>query len=1131
MPKKETSAHQSADSLYLEQLEFKPELNKMFLNFFVRNVRVVMLLMILIILVGLFAFFRLPRESDPEVKIPFAVVNAVYPGASPGDVEELVTKKLETEISGVKGIKTITSNSYNSVSSLSIEFESNLDGETVVRKLRDAVNTVKPELPDEVEEPLVREISVRDAPIWTLSISGPYDGFVLRDFAEQLQDDLEVIPTVREVQVFGGDEAELEVAYDPQKLIAYNLSPDTVNGLIRAANLGIPAGVFESQPYTYTVRSDSRFYDDKTLGNLPVLSTTQGAVVYLKDVASVSEKAIKRTIFSRLSIKGSAPENSVSVSIIKKTGGSIIDTVHAANRKVDELFKTLPADLKKDVTYDDAEQIEKDFDRLSHDFLITILLVFGILFLTIGLKEALMAGLVIPLTFFATFGVMLGTGTSLNFLSIFSLLLSLGLIVDDAIVVVAATKQYLSSGKFTPEEAVLLVLNDFKVPLITTTLTTIWAFLPLLLSTGITGEYIKSIPVTVSTMLAASTIIALVINHPLAAFLERLRLTGRVFGIITGIVTLVALISLGTGNIFLFVITLILLIVLILWYFFRGKKIMRQNSVLLEAEATDPEKIKQKLKLQVSREHANFWERLIHGIFQLNFFLPLYDRLIRWMIKTRLTRFLTLFVTFLLFCGAIFLVMTGAVKSEFFPKTDYPLMYITLEAPVGLRLEETDKLVQRLEDYLMTIPEVKNFSTTVGREVSVGIGGGASTGTHLATISVSLVDKEERHIVSYVLADRMRQELQSFEGAVVSVVAPSGGPPAGADIEMRIKGEDLKILETLGQEYQSLLGQVPGVVDTSLSLKPSPAEYTFQLDPSLLRLYGLTTAQVGGTLRMAIAGTEVTKVLRAGDEIKVVARFDKTKIPSLEDLQNIQLINQMGSPVFLKDVASIQLTPSLEKITRIDQDRVVILSGTVSAKTNPSEALAEYKKRIASKILPTGYVVEFGGQNEENEESVTSILNAMTLSFLLIIATMVIQFNSFRKSLIVLVTIPLALIGVMFGLALVQIPLSFPGLIGILALFGIVVKNAIILIDKIDLNIRTGIPFDEAIIDGGKSRLEAIFITSFATIVGIIPITLSSDLWKALGSAIIAGLSCSSFLTLFIIPTLFRTLISEKERF
>jgi len=292
----------------------------------------------------------------------------------------------------------------------------------------------------------------------------------------------------------------------------------------------------------------------------------------------------------------------------------------------------------------------------------------------------------------------------------------------------------------------------------------------------------------------------------------------------------------------------------------------------------------------------------------------------------------------------------------------------------------------------------------------------------------------------------------------------------------------------------------------------------------------LNAAYVGSTLRMAISGTEISTVFLNSKEIKIVGRFDEKNLPSLNDIQNLQILNLRKQPVYLKDVATIELKPSVEAISRIDQKRTVLISAGAGPITNSNQILSAFKQNIKDYQLPSGYEIVYGGENEQNQESVLSIIRAMLIAVLLIVATLIIQFNSFRKAFIVLVTIPLALIGVFFGMAIFNVTLSFPGLIGVLALFGIVVKNAIILVDKINLNIETGIPFFEAIVDAGKSRLEAIFITSICTIFGILPITLSNDTWRSLGSAIIFGLMLSSFLTLFIIPTLYMSLVKDKKK-
>ncbi len=1131
----ESGVRKTSDHLYLEKLKFNPELRKGWLNFFIVNFRVVMLLIALLTALGIYSYISLPRESNPEVKIPIAIVMTAYPGASPSDIEELVTKKIETGISGVKNVNKITSSSANSISSVTVEFDAKANLDDSIRKLRDAVSNVKPNLPTDANDPQVIEISFDDTPIWTISLFGPYDGFTLRQAGDDIKDELEKIPGIREVRVSGGDEKEFSVAYDPQKLTFYNLSPSTVNSIIKGQNLAIPAGNFEGDKYTYPVRVDGRFFTVDKLANLPIFHTDQGAVLTLKDVAEVKETSIKKTVYSRLSDKGSVPQSDITLQIIKKTGGNIVDTVNLARQTTDNMLTKLSQGIGYAVTIDMANQIDTQFNELTTDFILTLILVFAVLFLIVGLKEALVAGLAIPLVFFATFGAMMVAGITLNFLSIFSLILALGLLVDDAIVVVSATKQYLRTGKFTPEEAVLLVLNDFKVVLTTTTLTTVWAFLPLLMASGIIGEFIKSIPITVSVTLISSLIIALIINHPLAAVLERVRLTKKLFSLFIIALSALGFLSLLIGNkIIAIILALVffgIIIALLRWYFRGGQNFLRANSELQEREWQSDDLIKQKLREQGSHEGGSFLNRLLHGIIHFNAILPYYEKYLSKILATKKSRLATLLVTLVLFIAAVAMPATGVVPSEFFPSADYELLFINITAPAGLKLDESDKIVRQVEARLLKYKEIENFSTIVGQPSSMDSFGGGSSSSHLSSITIKLVPPKIRKIKSYVLADRIRADISDIRDATITVESPKGGPPAGSAFEAQIKGDDLQTLDKIALDLKPYLTSIKGVINPDISLKESPADYTFILDPNRLELYNLNAAYVGSVLRMAISGTEVTTVLENGKEIKVMARFAADKIPTLEAIQNLQVLNLKGQPVFLKDVAKIELKPSVESITRIDQKRTVILSAGVEGNANSALIVKEFQDKIKDYILPSGYVITYGGENEQNTESVLSIIRAMALAGILIISTLIIQFNSVKKSLIVLVTIPLALIGVFFGMALARINLSFPGLIGILALFGIVVKNAIILVDKINLNLKSGIPFKDSIIDAGKSRLEAIFITSICTILGIIPITFSNETWRSLGGAIIFGLMLSSFLTLFIVPTLFMSFIKEKKKY
>lgn len=1130
---KEPAELKSSDLAYLEKLEFDPELKKGWLNFFVINFRVVILLIMILSGWGIYSYIKLPRESNPEVKIPIAVITDVYPGASPADVEELVTKKIETNISGVSGIDKITSQSTNSFSSVTIEFNANEDIDNSVRKLRDKLSDIKNDLPEDADDPQVIEISFDDTPVVTLELTGPFDGVTLREYAHKIQDELEKISGIREVKISGGDEKEFNIAYDPQKLSFFNISIDQANQAVVATNRAVPAGNFEGKQYNYPVRTDARFFDAETLSNIPIYHKENGAIVYLKDIAKIEERVIEKTILSRFSQNGNPPQNSISIEIIKRTGSSILETVSQAQETIEGQLKNLPDDLEYATTINQADLIRQDFEQLAHDFIITLVLVVGILFLIVGLKEAFVAGLAIPLVFFATFGVMLSTGTSLNFLSIFSLLLALGLLVDDAIVVVSATKQYMKSGKFTPEEAVLLVLRDFKVVLTTTTLATVWAFLPLLMASGIIGEYIKSIPITVTVTLVSSLLIALMINHPLAAVLERIRLTKNFFAVILFSLILLGIFSITFHNSYGYVFGIFFLAIsiwMLSWYFNKGKNILEENKILVKKEWTDDEAIKAKLYAQGNREAGTFSQKLIHGIIHFDRVLPIYEKYLKKVLCSKKSRLTFIASIVILFAFSVSLPIMGIVKTEFFPASDSEEIYISMRAPSGLKLSESDKIIQKVEEKLYAYPEIINFSTLVGNPGSGGDIGVVQSTSNTASITIKLSKTKERQRKAYEIADSLRNDIKDIQDATIKVSSPSGGPPSGSAFQAQIMGDDLQELDRIANDLKKILDSIEGTINTDISFKESPAEYTFKLDTAKMELYNLNASLVGGTLRTAVSGNTISTVIKDNEDIDVVARFDEEKIPTLDYIQNLQILNTLGKPVYLKDVAQIELKPSIETINRIDQKRTVYLTAGANKTTNSNQILAQFQEKLKENDkLPDGYEITYGGENEQNAESVASILRAMIIAGILIFSTMIIQFNSFRKSAIVLVTLPLALIGTFIGLALFGISLSFPGLIGILALFGIVVKNAIILIDKINLNIRTGIPFSESIIDAGKSRLEAIFVTSLCTIFGIIPITLSNEMWRALGSAVIFGLILSSFLTLFLVPVLFMTFVKDED--
>jgi multidrug efflux pump subunit AcrB len=1151
-PDEENESPQSADSLYLQQLEYKPKVGRTWLNFFIRNFRVTVLIVISMLAWGIFSFFALPLESMPEVKIPYGIVSVALPGASPEDMEELVVDKIESKLTSLKGVKQIRSTSMNSFASITVEFRAEEDLKDAIRRLRDAVSGIKNELPSEATDPSVMEVSFSSSPVWTLVVTGPYDNFTLRKYAEIVQKEIEKLPETDSVSINGGDTFEIKVIFDPKKLQQYGLSVDMVNGMIKANNLALPLGSITVSNFDYSIRSEGKFTGAADLRRMPVFNINN-QIIRLQDVATVVEMAKERTVFSKFSVEGGTTENAVTLNVVKKTGGSIISLIDTGKKRVETLGKTFPADLKIETTLDYSTIIKRDFEQLWTDGLLTILLVTLVLFLFVGLKEAFVAGLAVPLVFACTFGIMNLAGITLNFLSLFSLILSLGLLVDDAIVVVQATKQYLKTGKFTPEEAVLLVFRDYKILLATTTLTTIWAFVPLLMATGIIGSFIKSIPITVSVTLAVSFFVAIIINHPMAIILERFRITRayiKPFFAFTGLGTLAATVMTLTGAIPAVpgIITAALLALaffsLLFWYRKSLKASLLENEDMLLQEQADPDKIKAKIyhHYLAPDEEKSFWARAIGGVVKMERILPRYGKILASFLNSKARSLIALIIVGIIFMGALFLPASGILRSEFMGAADSEYLYVNIEGPPGLVSEKTGEVAAQVEKFILEEKAIKTFSAVTGSG-GVNLKGGMMTSIggsqgNKAQFAINLYPLAERPAnpetgkveKSYEIGQRLRQRVAPVSGATVTVVEMSGGPPTGADFEARISGDDMKELEKQANRYKKILSEIPGTINEDISIELSPGEFSLRLDPDQMQLRGITSAQLASTLRTAISGSEVTKVMQGGDELIVRAEFDEDSVKTIDGIKSLTLMNSRGQAYQLGDIATITLGSSLTSISRVDQKRVVSVTASVVKPHLPGEVLVKFQELLKTNPLPEGYEIAFGGYNETNTESIYSILRAMLVAMILIIGTLVVQFNSFKKAVLVLATIPLALTGVFYGLALVGFTLSFPSLIGILALFGIVVKNAVILVDKINLNLKVGIPFREAIIDASGSRMEAIFLTSICTIIGMFPLTFANETWQGLGASLIFGLSTSTFLTLFVIPILFNLLMESGHR-
>lgn len=1091
-------------SSYLKKLKFDPKLLIGWVAKYITNMRLVLLIILLISTFGISSYLALPRRLNPEIKIPIVLISTVLPGANPTDIESLISVPIEDAVTGIDGVKTVNSSSRESVSIVNIEFESGTDPDKAKSDVQSAVDGIN-DLPEDAITPNVQKLDFENQPIWTFSLHGAKDRGSLIRFSRDLKKDLEDLASIDTVEITGLDEQEIQIIIKPEVVAGYSVNPQLITGAIKTALSSFPAGNVRTQNGIFSLAIDPAATQINDLRTLQI--NLNGTVMALTDIAEIREISKPDQNESYIMENGTI-SSTVTFSIFRVSGVNFNVANEAAQEKVTEKLETSGNGFKISTIVNTAEEIDEEFGLLQRDIAIVIALVFLVLLLFLGIRQAIVSMLSIPLTFLITFVVMNTTGIALSFLATFSLLLSLGLLVDDAIVVISAMTAYFRSGRFTPVQTGLLVWKDFWVAILTTTITTVWAFLPLLLSTGIIGEFIKPIPIIVSATLIASIFVGLFIILPLMIFLLKPQLPYRVqilFRVLLVASILAAFYFLMPQGALLFPQLGVLFLLVLVVYLIRDTLFA--------------------LFSKWFKKHPYTKDRITnlldHGVIGFGQIERGYNRLIHKILVSKTTRRNTIIMVVIFSVFSYLLVPMGFVKSEFFPGSDENNMYVSVEYPSGTNIQTTKAQSVKFLESLKDVPESKTTTLEMGRGFS-DMGGAAGAGPNNVLFSLALKDSADRDRTTAEIAADLRNKYANYTTGKVSVVEISGGPPAGSDLQIKLFGPDLKTLDGYADQIQDYLKQQPGVTNIDKTIKPGTSKLTFVPDKAKLAQNNITTDQLGFWLRLYASGFEADEFKFPGSEDlteDVTIRFG-SGTQYVEDISRIQIPTQNGN-IPVSSLGEIKLTANPTVITREDGKRTMSVAAAVSEGYVVADLNKKLEEHADSLNLPSDYGWATGGANEENAQSVNSILQAMILSFALIIITMVLQFNSFRRALIVMLVIPLSISGVFIMFGLFQIPLSFPALIGILALFGIVVKNSILVVDKILINQDSGMEFTESVADAAASRLEPIALTSLCTIAGLIPITISDPLWRGLGGAIIAGLTFSGTIMLFFIPVVY----------
>jgi multidrug efflux pump subunit AcrB len=1006
------------------------------------------LLMAALLCIGGVSLVAIPKESAPEVIVPIGIVTTVFPGASALDIEELITNKLEQEISNVEDLDSITSNSRDGVSIITAEFDASADIDKSIQNLKDAVDQVEAELPRDAETPFVNEVNFANQPILIISVSSLLPPVAFTELAEDIADELKGVRGVSDVTIEGVRPRQVQIVLEERSLQAFELSVNDVTAALAGANLTLPVGTIVTDGIEYAVRYEGKIDEVSDIENIPV-GAFNGMPVYLRDVGTATEGVERQASIARVSTDSQPAASAFTLSIYKRAGGDVTDMSEAVHEKLDALQAEgeILAGSQVLVVFDQGEFVRRDLSELVKAGFETVILVVLSLLLTIGWRESLVAALSIPLSFVIAFIGLYASGNTINFVSLFALILAVGILVDSGIVITEAIHTRMRKTG-NADEAARMALKEYAWPLIGGTMTTVAVFAPLFFLSGITGEFIASIPFTIIFVLLASIAVAL------------------------GMVPLIAI------------------------YLTKHTSANRLEELQEEYTHTIQAWYRKKLVAFLKNVRA--------------------QRLFMWALGIS---FVLVFV----------LPISGLLKIVFFPPEDVDYVYIEIETKQGSPITTTDLAVRAAEEVLYDKPYIKSFSSTVGSGSLFT--GSTNSGSKYGNITVTL--KEERTETSAEIADDLRASFQPIDDALIRILEQQNGPPTGAPVLIKFFGENLGELALVTERAERILMSIEGTRDITLSTKSSATEFILEVDMDLASAYGVAPQVIAQTLRSAVFGVTATTMTQDGDDVDIVVKFDvgseaedisATPRITLDTLRNLSVPTLNGGTVLLGSVVKERLAPANAIIVHEDEERIESISAYTTEGATAVEVVTQFQEREAELELPSGVRVSYGGETEDVNRSFTEMGLAFVAGLVLMLAILVLSFNSIRYSLYLLLAVPLSLIGVFAGLTLTGQALSFTSLLGVIALAGVIINHAIILMDSM-INYRDAMTGEDTLVDvvanAAVSRLRPIVLTTITTVIGMIPLSRISDFWSPLAFSIMFGLTFAMVLTLVLVPTLF----------
>jgi multidrug efflux pump subunit AcrB len=1117
----------------------------------VDNKTAIYIIAILITLYGLIKFNSMPKEQFPDIVVPTISVTTVYAGNSPKDIENLVTRPIEKQLKGISGAKVnkIQSTSQADYSLIIVEFDTDVKTDLAKQKVKDAIDKAKTDLPNDLtSQPNAQEFAFSEMPILFVNISGDYDGMKLKQYADKMQDKFEELTEVTRAEIVGAPEREIQVNVDPYKMTAARVSFTDIENAISRENHDITGGLIEVGNMKRTLMVKGQFKGVADLQNIIVRSSAQGASVYLRDIAALKDTIKEKDSYARLDGK-----NVVTLNIVKRAGENLINCADKIKGAVQQMQdnEELPKDLRVEFTGDQSKQTKTSFNELINTIIIGFILVLLILMFFMGVTNAFFVALSVPLSVFVAFlflpiaDSIIGGTVTLNFIVLFALLFGLGIIVDDAIVVIENTHRIYNNGKVPIVKSAKEAAGEVFIPVLAGTATTLAPFFPLLFWKGLIGKFMIYLPTILILTLAASLIVAFIFNPVFAvSFMkpegkEYEKPKNAIFKNKWFIVFIAAGVLMHLGGM----------------HGIANFSLLMAGLMVFNAYV---------LNGAIHR----FQKKVLPGIMER------YEKLLRWILvgKRPVYAFISLFGIFALSFGLLMLsISIGRTKSTFFPSGDPNFVYVYLKLPVGTDIKYTDSITRELEKRVEKVLAKEKPGTpgSIVESVIANVAVSANSPTdnnrsaqpHLGRIQVSFVEFEKRHGKRTMpIKDSIREVVKGIPGASIEVAQEDGGPPTDPPVNIEISGDNFETLATVAKQLYNFLdtNKVNGIENLQPDVDLNSPEITITVDRAKATMEGISTAQAGMEIRTAVFGKEVSKLKDGEDEYKIQLRYSDLMRNNITDLMNMRItfmdMNTMQvKSIPLSSIAKEEYTNTTGGVKRKNVKRTIQLQSNVLDPTMVGPINAELETKIADfkeKVkIPADVTIKLSGQSEQEKETQAFLGTAFAIAIGLIFLILVLQFNSMSKPFIVITEIFFSVIGVLLGYALTGMTIAtIMLLVGIVGLAGIVIKNGILIIEFTDELRGRGMRTREAAIQAGRIRIIPVLLTAVATILGLLPLAVGFNIdfaglfthlrpnvffggdsvvfWGPLSWTIIFGLIFSFFLTLIMVPSMY--LIAER---